>query len=104
MPTKDYYRILGLAPTADAVAIKLAYRRLAHAYHPDRNGAAGAEDRFKEIAEAYAVLGNATLRVTYDRRCGCGPDGFDRASFETWFDHIFGGAPHPRHRRTPGRR
>lgn len=100
MPAKDYYRILGLAPAADTVAIKQAYRRLAHAYHPDRNAAAWAEERFKEIAEAYAVLSDAARRRSYDRHCGCGPEGFDLASFENWFNHIFSDGEMPRRRPT----
>jgi len=63
---KDYYRILELAPQADAAAIKKAYRRLAHQYHPDKNPGSLAEARFREIQEAYEVLGQQSLRAHYD--------------------------------------
>lgn len=64
---KDYYQILGIARTADADEIKKAYRRLAKQYHPDVNkGESGAEDRFKEVSEAYEVLSDAKKRKQYD--------------------------------------
>ncbi len=53
---KDYHKVLGLRKGASRKEIQEAYRRLALAYHPDRNKDAGAEERFKEISEAYAVL------------------------------------------------
>jgi preprotein translocase subunit Sec63 len=53
---KDYHEILGVSKNASTEEIKKAYRKLAMKYHPDRNKARGAEDRFKEINEAYAVL------------------------------------------------
>lgn len=53
---KNYYAVLGLEKGADEDQIKKAYRRLALLYHPDRNNAADAEEKFKEISEAYAVL------------------------------------------------
>jgi len=53
---RDYYEVLGLPRDADDRAIKDAFRTLALKYHPDRNKEPGAEERFKEIAEAYAVL------------------------------------------------
>ena len=68
MPTKsDYYEILGVARDATAEQLKDAYRTLALKYHPDRNKDAGAEDRFKEISEAYAVLSDSEKRATYDQ-------------------------------------
>lgn len=63
---KDYYEILGVPRTASADDIKKSYRKLARKYHPDMNKAAGAENRFKEIAEAYEVLGDAGKRRRYD--------------------------------------
>lgn len=64
---KDYYAILGVSRDADAETIKRAYRRLALEYHPDRNpGNKQAEERFKEIAEAYEVLSNPERRRQYD--------------------------------------
>jgi molecular chaperone DnaJ len=65
---RDYYEVLGVAKQADDKEIKKAYRQLALQYHPDRNpGDAAAEDKFKEAAEAYAVLSDAEKRATYDR-------------------------------------
>jgi len=67
MEYKDYYKTLGVAKGASAKEIKAAYRKLAHKYHPDVNpGNAQAEARFKEINEAYEVLGDASKRKRYD--------------------------------------
>ena len=64
---KDFYAILGVPKDADAAAIKKAYRKLARQYHPDRNaGDASAEQRFKDVGEAHAVLSDATQRQEYD--------------------------------------
>jgi DnaJ-class molecular chaperone len=69
---KDYYKILGVPKTADAKAIKQAYRRLARKYHPDQNaGNAAAAERFKEINEANEVLSDPEKRQRYDT---LGPD------------------------------
>jgi curved DNA-binding protein len=68
MDYKDYYQILGVARNADADAVRKAYRKLAMQYHPDRNpGDKQAEDRFKEINEAYQVLNDPQKRAHYDR-------------------------------------
>jgi len=70
---RDYYEVLGVARDADEQAIKTAYRKLAHKYHPDKNeGSASkeareAEDRFKEASEAYEVLSDPEKRARYDR-------------------------------------
>lgn len=64
---KDYYRSLGLTKTATEEEIKKAYRKLALRYHPDKNKAAGAEEKFKEIAEAYEVLSDKSKREVYDK-------------------------------------
>jgi len=64
---RDYYEVLGVPRDADAQAIKKAYRKLAIKYHPDRNQEPGAEDRFKEVSEAYAVLSDDEKRQRYDR-------------------------------------
>lgn len=65
--TKEYYRILGVSEDASSEEIKRAYRRLALEYHPDRNrGDRRAEERFKEISEAYGVLIDPTKRRHYD--------------------------------------
>lgn len=68
MSQRDYYEVLGVARNAGEADIKSAYRKLALKYHPDRNqGNAEAEERFKEAAEAYSVLGDAEKRARYDR-------------------------------------
>ncbi len=67
MEYKDYYKILGVPRTADAAEIKRAYRKLARQYHPDKNKAKGAEDKFKEANEANDVLGDEKKRQAYDQ-------------------------------------
>src|SRR5919202_1396833 len=75
-PTKrDYYEVLGVSRTASDDEIKKAYRRLALQYHPDRNKAPEATERFKEATEAYQVLSDADKRSMYDR---FGHQAFDR--------------------------
>ena len=65
---KDYYASLGVAKDASEQEIKKAYRKLAVKYHPDKNpGDTKAEDRFKEISEAYAVLSDKEKRRNYDQ-------------------------------------
>lgn len=64
---KDFYKILGIQKGANDDEIKKAYRKLALKYHPDKNKAAGAEERFKEIAEAYEVLSDKKKRDIYDQ-------------------------------------
>ena len=64
---KDYYKALGVAKTAKPAEIKTAYRKLARKFHPDSNqGDAKAEERFKEISEAYSVLSDEKRRKEYD--------------------------------------
>ena len=63
---KDYYSTLGTSKTASADEIKKAYRKMALKYHPDKNKSSGAEERFKDIAEAYEVLSDPKKRNTYD--------------------------------------
>jgi molecular chaperone DnaJ len=93
---RDYYEVLGVAKTATDQEIKSAYRKLALKHHPDRNpGSKEAEDKFKEAAEAYAVLADEDKRRTYDRfgHAGLGNGGgagFDPSVF-TGFEDIFGG-------------
>ncbi len=91
---KDYYNILGVPKTASLDQIKKAYRELALKYHPDRNKEKGAEEHFKEINEAYAVLGDEQKRKQYD---AYGPAGFgqrysDEDIFRNFnFEDIFQG-------------
>lgn len=76
MPEKDYYKVLGVEKKASEEAIKKVYRKLAMKYHPDRNkGDKKAEERFKEISEAYAVLSDKEKRKQYDTY---GADGFQQ--------------------------
>ncbi len=63
----DYYEVLGVPREADADTIRRAYRKLARQYHPDLNSDSDAEERFKEIGEAYEVLSDADKRARYDR-------------------------------------
>jgi molecular chaperone DnaJ len=95
---RDYYEVLGVARTATDKEIKSAYRKLALQYHPDRNqGDAQAEERFKEAAEAFAVLGDQEKRPLYDRYGHAGVSGpggggpaFDPSVFADFGD-LFGG-------------
>jgi len=64
---RDYYEVLGVARTAGAEELQQAYRRLARTYHPDVNKDPGAEERFKEVNEAYQVLSDPDTRARYDR-------------------------------------
>src|SRR5579884_3782278 len=98
---RDYYEVLGVARNASEDEIKKAFRKLAFQYHPDRNKEKGAEARFKEINEAYEVLGDAEKRQVYDRfghaGVGAGANGdFGNfgfgASFAEIFEQFFGGA------------
>lgn len=67
MEYKDYYKILGVERSTDQDGIRKAFRRLAAKYHPDRNKAADAEERFKEVNEAYEVLSDPEKRSRYDQ-------------------------------------
>ncbi|MGV8916485.1 MAG: curved DNA-binding protein [Pseudomonas sp.] len=130
MDFKDYYKILGVEPTADDKAIKAAYRKLARKYHPDVSKEKGAEDKFKEASEAYEVLKSADKRTEYDelRKYGQqgrpfqGPPGWqsrgqqpeggfggfggggDNGDFSDFFSSIFGGRTNQGRTRSAGRR
>jgi molecular chaperone DnaJ len=90
---RDYYEVLGVPRDADLKTIKKAFRELALRYHPDRNKEPGAEDRFKEIAEAYAVLSDPKKRAQYDARGFAGVSGFSLEDLFSGIDFgdIFGG-------------
>ncbi|WP_136478370.1 curved DNA-binding protein [Pseudomonas sp. DG56-2] len=106
MDFKDYYKILGVEPTADDKAIKTAYRKLARKYHPDVSKERDAEEKFKEANEAYEALSNPEKRAEYDelRKYGQhgrpfqGPPGWENRSsggfeggdFSDFFSSIFG--------------
>ena len=102
MQFKDYYQTLGAARDADAAEIKQAYRKRARKYHPDVYTGADAEDKFKDINEAYQVLSDPDKRARYDRYgadweryqtapAGGGPAGTD---FNEWFTGDSGGQVH----------
>jgi molecular chaperone DnaJ len=83
---KDYYKILGVAKDASEEEIKKAFRRLARKYHPDLNpGSKTAEEQFKEVNEAYAVLSDPKKRAEYDRG-----ETFDFKDFQGFQDFDFG--------------
>lgn len=83
MPTKrDYYEVLGLQKNASESDIKSSYRKMALKYHPDKNKAPDAEEKFKEINEAYQILSDKQKRSTYDQ--------YGHAAF----DPSMGGSPH----------
>jgi molecular chaperone DnaJ len=88
---KDYYEVLGVPRAATEADLKKAYRQLALQYHPDRNrGDKDAEERFKEINEAYAVLSDPDKRAYYDRFGTAGPGGgFAEQGFGSLFEDIF---------------
>ena len=97
---RDYYEVLGVSRDADAATIKKAYRKLAVKFHPDKNpGDSAAEDKFKELGEAYEALSDADKRAAYDRY---GHDAFSGGAGRSGgggfhdpmdiFSQIFGGA------------
>lgn len=102
MAKRDYYEILGVSRNADDAALKSAFRKLAMQWHPDRNpGDSQAEQRFKEINEAYEVLRDPQKRAAYDQfghrafeggrgGAGGGAQGFDFSGFADVFDDLFG--------------
>src|SRR3989304_4069049 len=111
MTTKrDYYEVLGVPRNASPEEVKRAFRRLAMQHHPDRNKEPGAEERFKEISEAYEVLSDPQRRAAHDPLAHDGLQGFSGSPFEGFdfggfgdiFDAFFGGTA-TRQRRQPQR-
>ncbi|OYV75770.1 MAG: cytochrome C biogenesis protein, partial [Acidithiobacillus ferrivorans] len=108
MEYKDYYRILGVERSADANAIKAAYRKMARKYHPDVSKEKDAEERFKDLQEAYEVLKDPEKRAAYDQLganwrpgqdfrpppgwnpSGAPHGGPDLGGFSDFFDSLFG--------------
>ena len=113
MKYQDYYQILGVPRDAETSDIKKAYRKLARQYHPDVNEEATAEEKFKQVNEAYEVLKDAEKRKAYDRfgadwkhgqqfdagayggfgggGGGYSTGGFSGGDFSDFFESIFGG-------------
>src|SRR5580700_6269160 len=87
---KDYYEVLGVPRDADQDAIRRAYRKLAREYHPDLNSDSDAEESFKELGEAYAVLSDADKRERYDR-LGARWRETEREAPEESFEDFFAG-------------
>lgn len=99
---KDFYKILGVSKDASDQEITKAYRKLARKYHPDLNKSAEAEEKFKDISEAYDVLNDKDQRQKYDAirsfgaggarfAGGSGAGGFDANGFSDMFGSMFGG-------------
>lgn len=109
---KDFYAVLGVSKDASAQEIKKAYRAQARKYHPDHHpDDAKAEEKFKEIGEAYSVLNDDEQRQQYDAiramgsggaRFSAGQGGPGGAGFEDIFSSMFGGGGHPGARPAPG--
>lgn len=109
----DYYELLGVNKSADADEIKRAYRALALKYHPDKNpGDHAAEEKFKQINEAYSVLSDPEKRAQFDQfgRVGGAGQGFDPGGFGQvgdlfdLFNSVFGGDPFGQARGRSGKR
>lgn len=90
---RDYYEVLGISRDASPQDIKKAYRRLAMEYHPDHNKDPDAEEKFKELSEAYAVLSDSEKRARYDRGGFSGMEGMSAEDIFSGinFGDIFGG-------------
>lgn len=111
MAQRDYYEILGVSRSATTEDLKGAFRKLARQYHPDVNKSDDAEERFKEVNEAYAVLSDPEKRSAYDRFGHAGVNGmggapdFSTIDFSDIFEEFFGfgGASNRRSRNAPRR-
>lgn len=111
MAQRDYYEILGVQRNATAEELKSAFRKMARQYHPDVNKESDAEERFKEINEAYAVLSDDEKRAAYDRYGHAGLNGmggmpdFSTMDFSEIFGEFFGfgGQSQRRQRNAPRR-
>ena len=116
MSKRDYYEVLGVARSASDDDVKKAFRKLAFQYHPDRNKDGDAEEKFKEINEAYSVLSDTNKRASYDRFGFSGNSPFGQSGggggFEDFsgfgglgeiFETFFGGMGGGRARRGPSR-
>jgi len=91
MTKKDYYEVLGVSKEASQPEIKKAYRKLVKKYHPDVNKESNAEEKFKEVQEAYEVLSDDSKRSAYDQYGQAGTAGFDPGSGFNGFNT--GGVP-----------
>ncbi|MDU6197049.1 MAG: DnaJ domain-containing protein, partial [Staphylococcus haemolyticus] len=106
MAKRDYYEVLGVSKDASKDEIKKAYRKLSKKYHPDINKEEGADEKFKEISEAYEVLSDDNKKANYDQFGHDGPQGgfggqgfsgqdfsgFGGGGFEDIFSSFFGGS------------
>ncbi len=109
---RDYYEVLGISKSASNDEIKSAYRKLAKKYHPDLNKEPGAEEKFKEVQEAYDVLSDSNKRAQYDQfghaafdqgqgGFGSGFSGFQDVDLGDIFGSFFGGSSRRRSRSGP---